>query len=103
MGDVIDQISERYVPIEHSELGSNVHEMTVIVHSGGAWQEHKLNCRPSEVFDMLEKLYGDLDNYRWARGYRKPDGTVVIHPKSDKGAEEEMMRRMGLDPKTRRR
>lgn len=103
MADILDQISERYVPIEHSQLGSNVHEMTVIVHQGGAWQQHTMTGRASDVIDQIEKLYGDLDGYRWARGYRKPDGTVVIHPKSDKDAEAEMMRRMGLDPNKRRR
>lgn len=103
MADILDQISERYVPLEHAQFDSTVHEMTVIVHSGGAWQQHIMTGRASDVIDQIEKLYGTMDKYRWARGYRKADGTIVIHPKSDKDAEEEMMRRMGLDPRTRRR
>lgn len=103
MADILDQINDRYVGLEHAQLDSNVHEMTVIVHQGGSWHQHTMTGRPSDVIDQIEKLYGPMDKYRWARGYRKPDGSVVIHPKSDKGAEEEMMRRMGLDPKTRRR
>ncbi|HEX8390615.1 MAG TPA: hypothetical protein VF597_04300 [Candidatus Saccharimonadales bacterium] len=101
MVDLMDQWNDALVRLEHKPE-SGVQEMTVVIFHRGRWQVEQITGRATQVNDAMERKYGErsLDLLPWARGYRGRDGAVIVHPKSNSKAEEELLKAMGLRPAT---